>query len=74
MTTINIENILEENKKIGVLINEVGEILLRHDIKIYQTIVAKFDFTHKLTVEEETKFLQELYHHMTDQLKELINK
>ena len=72
MSTINIEHVLEENKKISRAINDLGELLMREDSRLYnQIILSNFEFTKKLNQEEEKNFLRKLYNAIIDKLKEL---
>ena len=72
MSTINTEYILPENQRLARMINDIGELISREDLQIYQGIImTKFVFKKKLNPEEEKKFLLELYNYMVDKLKEI---
>lgn len=72
MTTLNIEFIALENQRLAKTINDLGEIISRENLQIYQQIIiTKFNFARSLNPEEEKKFLSDLYNYMIDKLKEL---
>jgi len=72
MTTLNIEFIALENQRLARMINDLGELIARENLKIYQDIIiTKFVFDKNLTSEKERNFLLELYDYMVDKLKEI---
>jgi hypothetical protein len=72
MTTINVDYILVENKKLAKIINDIGEILFQENTSLYsEAILSSIDFTTKLNEKDEKKFLYKLYYTILDKLKEL---
>ena len=72
MSTVNTEYIMPQNQRIARLVNDIGEILLREDSKLYNDVILlNFDFNKKLETTEEKDFLNKLYNCMIDKLKEL---
>lgn len=71
MTTINLDFILEDHKRIAILINELGEILLRENEIFYQEIILTNFNCSKLNPKEEKDYLHKLYKHIIDKLKEI---
>jgi hypothetical protein len=71
MTTINSEFCLQENRRIVSIINDIGELILREDIKLYEEIVMSHFQFQNLSPKEEKEFLYKLYNHLVDKLKEL---
>ena len=69
MTTLNLEFIIQENQRLARVINDLGELIIRENLQLYESIItAKFKEHSK---ENEKKFLIELYNYMIDKLKEI---
>jgi len=59
MSTINIDSIHVDNHRIARVINDLGELLMREDLKLYNDfIIENFE---DLSKEIERQFLQKLY-------------
>lgn len=71
MTTINTESIMPENQRLGRLINDLGELIARESIEIYQDIIVANFVIKRLSPSEEKDFLLKLYNCMVDKLKEI---
>ena len=72
MATVNVQYVLQENQRLARMINDVGELLSREDLKLYeQVVLSNFDFNKKLSHEEERDFLHKLYNCIIDKLKEI---
>jgi hypothetical protein len=54
------------------MINDIGELLSRENIKLYeQVILEHFNFDKKFNAQEEKEFLYKLYKCLVDKLKEI---
>lgn len=78
MNTINVDNLFIENKRLGRIINDLGELIGRESSKLYSEVVMSnfnstnfANFTKNLSQEDEKNFLIKLYHCMIDKLKEI---
>jgi hypothetical protein len=69
MTTVNMDIIKPENIKLANTINSLGEILMYLDIRLYTEIVNKINVYNEK--ENQKNFLQVLYIHMLEKLKEV---
>lgn len=70
MTTINIEHISETNKRIARIINDLGELLIKEDIKLYEIVVCE-NFSDLQEKVDEKEFLYQLYQSILNKLKEV---
>lgn len=74
MTTINIDKLLYENKRIGRMINDLGDLILRENFNIYNDIVINNlqpIFYNDLNEKNQKEFLIKIYNCMIDKLKEI---
>jgi len=74
MSTINLDYILDENKKLARLINDFGDILYRENPRLYEEmVIANFDsvFDRKMVNDQQNDFLNGLYQHILDKLKQI---
>jgi hypothetical protein len=71
MTTINTDYILPQNQRLARIINDLGELLQREDLKFYEQLILENFESKKLEPEEEKKFLCKLYISIIDKFKEL---
>ena len=69
MSTININHVFDENKKLAGIINELGELLLRENMKLYEQVISIFFLIDKTDPKEEKEFLLKLYIGIIDKLK-----
>ena len=70
MSTVNVNVLEESNKRIGKVINILGEILYTEDHKVYEQLVIKLVYPTP-GGEKETEFLHTLYQDLIEKLKNI---
>lgn len=82
METININQLYDENKLLGNIINDIGTVLFNYSIKMFNDIIiensifcmSKYDGhfnRHNISIIEEKYILRKLYLSILDKLYEL---